>query len=367
MIMTPTAHVRRSAPQPRKGVYDLYWLFASRRQAAFEARLTGKKWPWTEDPILQTYKFCNVYRAADRVSQYMIKEVAYGYDRSSTVADRIFQIAAFRTFSKIQTWRAVQNELGGSPRLEHLRSGAFERALDRVKASTGGLYTGAFILCANKVFGFDEKHRNHVGLFKHMFLENAFAERALQSPSFEGVVKLIESFPLMGPFMAYQTAIDLNYSDLFDYNENDYTQAGPGALRGLKKAFLTLGDYTAAETIVWMVERQDHEFKRLGLPFNGLFGRRLHAIDCQGLFCELDKYCREAVPELTSARSRIKAQYRGTPEEIDLYFPPKWAISSGARLKAAIMGNDRPMIRQKRGKHKADLERDGLAVGDFFR
>ena len=46
---------------------------------------------------------------------------------------------------------------------------------------------------------------------------------------------------------------------------------------------------------------------RLDFPFHGLFGRKLHGIDCRGLFCELDKYCREAVPELTSARSRIKA------------------------------------------------------------
>ena len=50
-----------------------------------------------------------------------------------------------------------------------------------------------------------------------------------------------------------------------------------------------------------MVEHQQAEFERLGFEFNGLYGRPLHAIDCQGLFCELDKYCREAVPELRSA------------------------------------------------------------------
>ena len=36
--------------------------------------------------------------------------------------------------------------------------------------------------------------------------------------------------------MAYQKiAIDLNYSDLMPFNENDYTQAGPGILCGIKK------------------------------------------------------------------------------------------------------------------------------------
>jgi alpha-glutamyl/putrescinyl thymine pyrophosphorylase clade 1 len=64
---------------------------------------------------------------------------------------------------------------------------------------------------------------------------------------------------------------------------------------------------------LWMTERQHHEFTRLSLPFGGLWGRPLHAIDCQGLFCETDKYCRAAAPELASARKRIKARFTPTP------------------------------------------------------
>jgi hypothetical protein len=60
-----------------------------------------------------------------------------------------------------------------------------------------------------------------------------------------------------------------------------------------------------------MTERQDDEFTRLGLPFGGLWGRPLDTIDCQGLFCETDKYCREAAPE-----------------PIRLFFPPKWGINN---------------------------------------
>ncbi|MDX8501905.1 putative DNA base hypermodification protein [Mesorhizobium sp. VK4C] len=356
--------VRRRPPQIRKGVYELYWMFASRRQAAFEARLAGQSQPWTLDPILQVYKFCNVFRAADRVSQFMIRDVAYGQDAETSPRDRVFQITAFRTFSNIATWESVTYELGGAPRLDHLRSGDFERALDRVKQQNGGLYTGAFILCASKAFGFDEKHRNHVALFKHMFLDQACAERVLQAPSLEAVVELLQSFPLMGPFMAYQTAIDLNYSELLHFSENDYTQAGPGALRGLKKAFTDMGDYSPADAILWMVDRQEEEFQRLELPFAGLFGRRLHGIDCQGLFCELDKYCREAVPELASARSRIKAKYSGSGGDIELFFPPKWQLSSSGvvRAPAPREGSRVTVARPKPSK----AARGELAVADLF-
>lgn len=325
----------RKPPTPRRGIYDLYWTFASRRHRAFENRLSGAPWPWSADPIIQAFKFCNVYRALDRVSQFMISAVCYGPD-AGDFADRVFQIVAFRTFSNIATWDGVQHELGRAPRLGDLQSGKFERALESLKAKNGGLYTGAFILCANKAFGFTEKHLNHVALFKMMFLRERLDRSIAAANSLQQVVRALQEFPLMGPFMAYQTAIDLNYSELIDFDENDYTQAGPGALRGLKKAFVDLGDYSPSDAIHWMVDRQEHEFDSLGLPFNGLFGRPLHAIDCQGLFCELDKYCREAAPELVSERSRIKARFTASPSPLSLFFPPKWNLKpASAEIPAA--------------------------------
>jgi hypothetical protein len=131
----------------------------------------------------------------------------------------------------------------------------------------------------------------------------------------------------MGDFMSYQIAIDLNYSALINFSENDFTRPGPGALRGIRKVFLDLGDYSPEDAIQWMVDRQDDEFERLGLRFTGLWGRRLHAIDCQGLFCETDKYCRAVLPDLKSARVRIKTKFRVTPESITLFFPPKWGLN----------------------------------------
>jgi hypothetical protein len=331
---------RTAAPVPREGIYELYWTFASRRQAAFERRLKGEPWPWTNDRILQIFKFCNVYRAADRVSQFMIANVAYAED-AGDYADRAFQIVAFRTFSNIATWETLRSLLGGAPRLRDLQSGAFEKALEFAKVRNGGLYTGAFILCANKAFGFDEKHRNHVALFKRMFVEERVDRAIAGANSLEQVVQSLQSFPLMGPFMAYQTAIDLNYSELINFNENDYTQAGPGALRGLKKAFTTLGDYKPSDAIKWMVENQEKEFQSLQLQFKGLFGRPLHAIDCQGLFCELDKYCREAAPHLASERSRIKARFSASAKPLSLFFPPKWKIDTS--VPAVVPGYKQPI------------------------
>jgi hypothetical protein len=186
---------------------------------------------------------------------------------------------------------------------------------------------GAFILCATDAYGQASTHHNHVELFRHMFLHDQLGARLLEAKSLREMYRLLHGYPLMGDFMSYQTTIDLNYCARLDFSENEFTQAGPGALRGIKKCFEDMGDYTPADIVHWMTDRQDEEFARLGLPFGGLWGRPLHAIDCQGLFCETDKYCREAAPELASARKRIKARFTPTPEPVRLFFPPKWGIN----------------------------------------
>ena len=310
---------------PRPEILDIYWSYAAERQAIFERRLAGISSPWTSDPILATYKFCNVFRATDRVSQYLIRSVAYRDGECDE--DRIFQIVAFRIFSWPDTWERLIRSLGHPPRIADLSSGAFERALDEHHATGEKIFTGAFILCATDVFGRGTKHRNYAALLHHMFVEDDVARRILHATSLRAVFDELHAYPLLGIFMAYQLAIDLNYSSLLSFSENDFTCAGPGALRGIRKVYASVGDATPEEVIHAMVEGQDEAFRSRGLTFHGLFGRPLHAIDCQGLFCEVDKYCRVARPELTSARVRMKAAFRPSLDPHDLFLPPKWGVT----------------------------------------
>ena len=76
-----------------------------------------------------------------------------------------------------------------------------------------------------------------------------------------------------------------------------------------------------------MYEHQDEEFNRLGLDFKRIGSRPLQLIDCQNIFCELDKYCRQALPELKSNRTKIKKRYIQKGENINYMYPPKWDIN----------------------------------------
>ena len=85
-------YTKKSKPQPSK-LYDTYWKFAEERQKIFFKRFHGGSHPWTEDPVLRKYKFTNVYRATDRVSQYLIKHVIYTGDQQPD--ELLFRIMLF--------------------------------------------------------------------------------------------------------------------------------------------------------------------------------------------------------------------------------------------------------------------------------
>ena len=310
-------------PVPRREVFDAYWTFAAERQRIYLARLAGAPGPWSEDPILARFKFCNAYRAADRVSQYLIREVAYD-DREVDPEDLLLRIVLFRLFSRPETWELL--EAGGGVDRRALDSGRLGEILDGAVARGEKLYTGAFILCANRAYGHLRKHQNHLALVAEMSRPGGLGVAVARADSIGDLYEALRAYPLIGPFMAYQLAIDINYSGLCDFDESEAAVAGPGALRGIAKCFSDPAGLDPEQIILWMTERQDVEFERLGIDFPGLFGRPLQAIDIQNLLCEVDKYSRVAFPALKSNRSRIKTRFRPSGPLPLPFFPPKWGL-----------------------------------------
>lgn len=313
-------------PVVRPEVHDTYWRFAARRHEIFLKRFEGDPEPWGADEILRRYKFCNTYRAADRVSQYMIREVIYGEGVEALAPEDVFlRIVLFRLFSKEVTWDALEEATGGVRR-ETLDVQALGDLLEDVR-TRGPIYTAAFILASPSSYGHKAKHRNHLALVADMFRKGGLGSDLGRAQSLDDVFEALTAYPMIGPFLGYQIAIDLNYSAELDFNENEFTMPGPGALRGIEKVFTDTAGRSPQELIMRMVERQEEEFARLGLKFDGLFERPLKAIDCQGLFCETDKYSRAAFPQLKSNRVRIKQEFVPSSSPLALFFPPKWEIN----------------------------------------
>ena len=309
----------------RQEIYDLYWYFACERQNIFIKKLNGEPSPWTTDEILQNYKFCNSYRVNDRVSQYLLKNVIYNGKKYSN-DDMLFRILLFKLFNKESTWELLLDHFQDIT-LKTFNKEEYSKVLENAISSGIKIYNDAYISCANKAFGYDRKHDNHLELLNKMFNIDKMQKKIIKCKTMKEGFDIIKSYPLIGNFMAYQLVTDINYSEAVNWKEDEFTVAGPGSLRGIKKCFIDKGDLSNEDIIRYMYEHQDKEFKRLNLNFKRIENRPLQLIDCQNIFCELDKYCREAFPNLKSNRTKIKKHYVPKKEKIEYFYPPKWNIT----------------------------------------
>jgi hypothetical protein len=330
------------APAKVSEVYESYWRFAAERQAVFFRRARGEKHPWTNNPVLAIYKFTNAYRASDRVSQYLIRHVIYREDLPRSPREIFFRILLFKLFNKIETWELLER-VRGPITFEDYRFADYDAVLARAMQSGRRIYSAAYIMPpGSRAFGRPAKHQNHLLLLERM-MEDRLAERLAQTQSMQEGFEKLRAYPTIGDFLAYQFITDINYSELTDFSEMDFVVPGPGARDGLRKCFLDPGGLNEPELIRLMADLQEREFERLGLDFQSLWGRRLQLIDCQNLFCEVDKYARVAHPHIAgkTGRVRIKQKFEATPKPIDLFYPPKWKLNdkihSAVSLRAAAV------------------------------
>lgn len=210
--------------------------------------------------------------------------------------------------------------------LDNFNKERYSIILENAISSGEKIYNDAYITCANKSFGYDRKHDNHLALIEKMFVIDRVQDIIINSKTMEYAFNCIKEYPLIGNFMAYQLVTDINYSNAVNWQENEFTVAGPGSFRGIEKCFIDKGTLSNEDIIKYMYINQHKEFKRLGLNFVGLGNRPLQLIDCQNIFCELDKYCRQALPKLKSNRTKIKKKYSQKTLKIEYMYPPKWGI-----------------------------------------
>lgn len=309
-------------------VFDTYWRFAAERQRVYFRRLAKQVEPWTNNPVISVHKFTNAYRAADRVSQYLIRRVIYRDDLPKSNAEVFFRTLLFKFFNKIETWELFEHAFGAvtfkAYKFEH-----YDRLLGEAMRAGGRIYSAAYIMPPGRsAFGHAAKHQNHLRLLEKMMADD-LAGKLSRMKKMQPAFELLRSYPTIGDFLAYQFVTDINYSEVTNFSEMEFVIPGPGARDGLRKCFTDSAGLNEAELIRLVTDNQEREFERLGIQFQPLWGRRLQLIDCQNLFCEVDKYARVAHPEVSgiSGRTRIKQKFSPRGPLVRPWYPPKWGIN----------------------------------------
>lgn len=350
-VRTSPSHL---SPLKLTDVYDSYWRFAAERQNIFFRRLENKPAPWTADPVISAHKFTNAYRASDRVSQYLIRRVIYRDDLSSSSTEVFFRTLLFKLFNKIETWELFERAFG-SITYKDYRFERYDCILSQAMRAGGRIYSAAYIMPpGGSAFGHIAKHQNHLRLLERLMAEDV-AGRLSNMRRMQPAFELLRSYPTIGDFLAYQFVTDINYSEVTDFSELDFVVPGPGARDGIKKCFVDSAGLNEAELIRLMADNQENEFERLGIDFRSLWGRKLQLIDCQNLFCEVDKYARVAHPEIAgiSGRTRIKQKFSPTGALARPWYPPKWGINEKIQANVASGSDQGSSNKQKNGAQQS--------------
>jgi hypothetical protein len=314
--------------KPKEEIFYYYFYFVQERMNIFWNKY-NQQLPWTDDSIIQKHKFTNVYRASDRVSQYLIKNVIY-QENSFTPEDILLRIIVFKIFNKPETWEYLEKKVGvitvDNFDLKKINEALLKRKSGYPIFNNAYMMTGTHSLYNHLRY----KHEKWLDMVKREMIGNAVFKKILDSNSLSEVYELLRGCSFIGDFLAYQYAIDFNYSPVINFSEDSFVKAGIGAIRGIKKCFEPIGKgYSYEDAIRYTQDNFITYQEKFGCTkFESLFGRNPALIDLQNCFCETDKYLRAKLPELQVGNKRIKQKYKETNSSIELFFPPKWDINN---------------------------------------
>jgi hypothetical protein len=266
-----------------KKLLRLFFWWIKERQLIYMRRLARKPEPWTKDPILQTYKFTNVFRQQDRVTQEWLKLRKLTKNRKG-MEELYFNIILFRFFNWPQSYDAI----GGWCKEWNGRKAA--AILRKRKKEGRKVITGAYMITNMGRTG-AKTDMMCKALTKIWQTHKEDARKVWGMKTIEESVAFMTEYPMVGRFVAYEFATDMRHTAILENAEDIFTwaNAGPGCKRGLnrlhKRDIRTKphNDQCVHEMILIM--KAQKEFLPKEFPL-------LEMRDIEHSLCEFDKYCR---------------------------------------------------------------------------
>lgn len=289
----------------------LFWQFITERQQIWYRRVVeGQSSPWTDDDILQEYRFTNVYRELDPGTQYVIQNIL---EINAPRQDKILNVMLYRLIGRLET-----HDYLGVQTLDAFDAEEFETHLKHRRDDLGEtVFTGAYMVSGYNQMGSSDKVENVAALFDEITSDPAFFDHVLSAKSLEDAYNLIRSQPGFGNFLSYQVLVDLLYpvdyydgDSLLPFSPDDWSAPGPGARRGLKQLVTEFNGFNRLTVMRWLRQNQQQEFDRLALDFPYLKteeGDRLELslADIQNCLCEFYKY-----HKILNSNGRARRRFR---------------------------------------------------------
>jgi hypothetical protein len=266
----------------------MYWI--RERESIRKKRNIGVPKPWTDDPILQQYRFCNVRRMDDRVSDWLLKKWYRPYRDHPNIVPAV---VLARLLNRIETLEEI-----GFPRVwspdRLLRK--LQRRVDRGEKCFSAAYIVTGGLGGTKIEQVVHKMVHPVFLAR---------KRLELGKTLKGSHEQMMQFKGLSSFTAGQVVMDLRWAMSGRWRDRmTWAPKGPGSTRGINRYMgRELKTKIKQEQFLEELSVVIADAKR-ELPMATT--ERLEAMDYQNCLCEFDKYERAA-----KGPGRMKRRYDG--------------------------------------------------------
>lgn len=281
------------------------WDWIAERHRIYLKKAAGEPAPWTADPVMQSYRFCNVFRELDKVTVWVRERWRDPY------ADNP-QLWIAMCLARQVNWPETLEEVGFP---ESAYDADLVRArLEARKARGEKVYTGAYMISAPA--------GEFAGMAKPEYTANIvvgalWKERAQfdalfaggRQPRMQEVHAWLRQFRGWGDFMAYEVVTDLRHTRYLR-NAPDidtWAVAGPGAIRGLHRLHGRPYKKALSQEQSCIEMRELLALSRTALPD---FVPRLELREIEHSLCETDKWLR-----VKAGQGRLRSKYLAAPRD----------------------------------------------------
>lgn len=292
-----------------------YFRTMFERQEIWEKRHFWKApAPWTEDPILRDYKFTNVYRELDRNSQWEINNIIK--NPSLSKLDLVWQIMLFRIFNRPEFFEWIKQEEEkhfGRPFASTLLpyrdydQESFAQYIYKFRETGENPFTNAYLVNSRACPGVtrDQCYGEHIIPTVHANVERLY-KVMITSKSPQEIIDFLVQLPGVANFVAYEFYVSFCYVEkytgrkLFKWNENSWTNVGPGASLGLRLLFPSARSNKDQEARMWQLKEMAPSYLKENFLFFNFYYydyKQEHRLGCnltihqiEMWLCEYQKY-----------------------------------------------------------------------------
>ena len=276
---------------------ERFFRFMIEREKLRLRKDSGAAWPWSDDPILNAYKFTNIKREFDRTTRWM-RDNWTSPNEQRPFGEIIFNCGLFRYFGTTEFAEAIGWQRRWSP--DRIVDAAQERQRRGERT-----FTGAYIIPTLGHRGAKSEVVCHSILTPLWEARDAIAAAARQTRSWRLVAREMRELPGFGGtgFMTKEVLQDAMHTPVLRdvVDRNDWCPAGPGARRALNRIHGRPLHMNVAEAKLIGEMRALFARARDYMP---PFMPELELHDIQFQLCEFDKYERVRLGE-----ERPKARY----------------------------------------------------------